>query len=665
MPQSLPFAPKITQAGLNAAVSAAGLQVSVQVTHIALGTGQYNPVGTETALQDRRIVSPIAGGGEIAPTQLRLHAAFQANPGQSFACGEVGFYLGHPDSGGTLLAVYSSADPALQPVVYVSDQFLVTTSYTLGLSALPSGSVTVLVDQNAQAILLLIGNHEQADDPHGDRAFAVMADRLHTAADHPHQQYLRSTDLEAIAIYTLKKEYSGGGVYTTYDDTRSPAEILGFGTWVMVGVGRVFVGQDPANVAFATIGQQGGEETHTLTAEETPAHTHFTLNAGTDSSIAVSAANTMVQRVDTGGAYSYEARANDGATISRSSSVGGGAAHNNLQPYEVVRKWRCTSVSNVGGGGGGGGGGAVVPPAAFSFSPAYNQALGATVTSNTVVISGLAAPGAISIIGGSYSVNGGAPTAVSGSIANGDTLALVATASGTYSTTTSVSVTVNGYSTTWQIATQSAPGVDTVPNAFSFSSQSGVSRNAAITSASQNISGINAATPISVSGGSYSVNGGPFTSSVGTVVAGDFVRAQVQSASGGLVSTSATVTIGGVSATFTVTTSSSGSFSATASPNPVSVNRDTSTGPGSIVSSVTLNVVNGTAPYTTTVTLLEDRGGADLITVSQTSPTLIRFSSSGNGNLTREGTYQITISDSAGNSMAISVPVYHTYFNYQ
>ncbi len=61
MPQSLPFVPRITQAGLNAAVSADGLDISVKVTHIAIGTGQYTPTGLETALVNRRLTSPPRG----------------------------------------------------------------------------------------------------------------------------------------------------------------------------------------------------------------------------------------------------------------------------------------------------------------------------------------------------------------------------------------------------------------------------------------------------------------------------------------------------------------------------------------------------------------------------------------------------------------------------
>lgn len=658
MPQSLPFTPRITQAGLNAAVTAAGLQISVQVTHIALGTGQYNPTGTETALADRRLTSPIAGGGEITPTQLRLHAAFQAAPGESFNCGEIGFYLGHPDSGGTLLAVYSTTNPAVQPIVFVSDQFLVTNSYTLGLSALPAGSVTVLVDQNAQAILLLIGNHETGFDPHGDRQFAAMADAAHVDAVHPHSQYLRASDMEAIAIYTLRKEYSGGGVYTTYDDTRSPAEILGFGTWALCGVGRVFVGQDPAQVEFQTVGQLGGAKTHTLSTAQMPAHTHQIGSRDAGGAEANGGSPNQELVADFGYAG---VGAGPPATTS---SVGSGEAHNNLQPYEVVRKWRCLSVDNTDAGGGSSGGGSGATPTPFSFANVFNRAANTLTLSESVQVFGLGdETGAVSINGGEYSRDGLPFTAVSGIITNGDLIQIRTTSSPTSGATRSVTLTIGSFSTVWQVMTASAAGVDTVPNAFSFTSQSGVNRNATVISNIVTVGGVNAPTPISITGGMYSINLGPWTSAAGTITNGQQVRVQLVTASTGSTSRTATLNIGGVTGSFTATTTAETSFNMTASPNPVSAIGNATGGPVTLTSLVSLSIVNGTAPFSTVVTLVSDGGNASGITATVLASNSVRFRSSGFNNSTYDGVWRITTSDSVGNSRSRDVPVTHTYFN--
>jgi microcystin-dependent protein len=69
------------------------------------------------------------------------------------------------------------------------------------------------------------------------------------------------------------------------------------------------------------LGATGGEEQHTLTTTEMPAHTHT-----------VSAVNTT-KLANTSGSDSVGASFNNVIT---SSSVGGGGAHNNLQPYLAI-----------------------------------------------------------------------------------------------------------------------------------------------------------------------------------------------------------------------------------------------------------------------------------------------------------------------------------------
>jgi len=104
---------------------------------------------------------------------------------------------------------------------------------------------------------------------------------------------------------------------------------------------------------------------------------------------------------------------------------------------------------------------------------------------------------------------------------------------------------------------------DDEPDAFTFTDVTGQNPSTAITSNSITVTGINVASDITVSGGTYSINGGAFTSSAGTVTKDDSVRVQVTTGSGFSTSYSATVTIGGVSDTFTATTKSPVSFSFT------------------------------------------------------------------------------------------------------
>ncbi len=89
---------------------------------------------------------------------------------------------------------------------------------------------------------------------------------------------------------------------------------------------------------------------------------------------------------------------------------------------------------------------------------------------------------------------------------------------------------------------------------WSFTAQKGVALNSTVTSNTLMLSAIDAATDISVAGGTYSVNGGAYTVAVGKVSAGDKVTLRLTSSPSYDITARATLTIGNVSADFTVTT---------------------------------------------------------------------------------------------------------------
>ena len=98
---------------------------------------------------------------------------------------------------------------------------------------------------------------------------------------------------------------------------------------------------------------------------------------------------------------------------------------------------------------------------------------------------------------------------------------------------------------------------DTTPDAFSFVDQTNVALSTTITSAAITVAGINSPADITVTGGTYSVNGGAFTTAAGTVNNGDTVQARHTSSAAVLTVTNTVVTIGGVADTFTSTTTAS------------------------------------------------------------------------------------------------------------
>lgn len=95
---------------------------------------------------------------------------------------------------------------------------------------------------------------------------------------------------------------------------------------------------------------------------------------------------------------------------------------------------------------------------------------------------------------------------------------------------------------------------DTTPDAFAFTPVTGVALLSPQTSTAVTVAGINQPAAISITGGSYRINGGAATSSAGTVVAGDSVSVSLTASALFSTPATATLSIGGVSGSFTATT---------------------------------------------------------------------------------------------------------------
>lgn len=137
-----------------------------------------------------------------------------------------------------------------------------------------------------------------------------------------------------LELNTLKAAYPVGAIYMSMDDT-SPATIFGFGTWARIN-GRFLLssGQWRSGSTNFEAGQRGGEEAHTLTVDELPAHSHtMKMNVVSYQAGAASSAH-----FGNGGASSGHGNY-DGII----NNAGGGQPHNNMPPYFVVNMWRRTA----------------------------------------------------------------------------------------------------------------------------------------------------------------------------------------------------------------------------------------------------------------------------------------------------------------------------------
>ena len=108
----------------------------------------------------------------------------------------------------------------------------------------------------------------------------------------------------------------------------NPNTLLGGGTWVAFGAGRVLVGIDAGQTEFDTVEEVGGAKTHTLTTAEMPSHAHG-ITGGT---------------IDWNQAGATAVQARLGAAVSiATGAAGSNGAHNNLQPYIVCHFWKRTA----------------------------------------------------------------------------------------------------------------------------------------------------------------------------------------------------------------------------------------------------------------------------------------------------------------------------------
>jgi hypothetical protein len=149
--------------------------------------------------------------------------------------------------------------------------------------------------------------------------------------------------------------YPVGSIYMNATVATNPATLLGFGTWVEFGAGKVPVGINSGDSDFDTIGETGGSKdsiipTHnhasgTLANASAGAHQHTTGTGrsastaggtvGYFSGLHAGAAGTAQSTTDSQGAHVH--------TISGdTANAGESATGKNLQPYIVVYMWKRT-----------------------------------------------------------------------------------------------------------------------------------------------------------------------------------------------------------------------------------------------------------------------------------------------------------------------------------
>jgi len=178
-----------------------------------------------------------------------------------------------------------------------------------------------------------------------NQRFGIIAKEMNGNLDSANYKN-KSVTIEKLADGILSVAYPVGSIYMNANSAINPATLLGFGTWISFGDGRVLVGK-AATGTFASAGATMGAETHSLTGAENGAHNHGVNDPGHSHNVSLTGSNTetvtngrsieWTNPVDTINVGTSASTAN--ITIA---SSGSGTPHNNIQPSIVVHMWMRT-----------------------------------------------------------------------------------------------------------------------------------------------------------------------------------------------------------------------------------------------------------------------------------------------------------------------------------
>ena len=143
----------------------------------------------------------------------------------------------------------------------------------------------------------------------------------------------------AFVTTALRALYPVGSIYINAGVTTNPGTLLGFGTWVAFGAGRVMVGLNGSDTLFDTLEETGGSKDAVVVS-----HTHSITDAGHVHPVGV---KMDAAGGGAGGYVNYNANTtfntNSATTGIVINSTGSSGTNANLQPYITVAMWKRTA----------------------------------------------------------------------------------------------------------------------------------------------------------------------------------------------------------------------------------------------------------------------------------------------------------------------------------
>jgi hypothetical protein len=155
-------------------------------------------------------------------------------------------------------------------------------------------------------------------------------------------------------VAAIQALYPVGSIYINAGVTTNPGTLLGFGTWVAFGAGRVMVGLNGSDTLFDTLEETGGSKDATLVSHN---HTFSGTTSGVgdhqhNSPTGVEFPYYGVTGIPANGPSGVRtdqltltgpAGAHDHTYSGTTSTQGSSATNANLQPYITVAMWKRTA----------------------------------------------------------------------------------------------------------------------------------------------------------------------------------------------------------------------------------------------------------------------------------------------------------------------------------
>lgn len=343
----------LTDAGLNAALDADANGLTLSLTQIGIGSGQYAPLATRTALQTEIARYPLSGGDvESNSKTLRFSAILESvTTQQAF---EVGLFT----STGVLFAVASTT--GTDPLILVTANIAFVGSFGLVVSEIPPGSVTVVTDPNAALAVVLMAQHVASAHPHPQYTLY----NVFIAAINALQEQLDMTQLAAVvtAINQAFNQFNKslpkvGDVKTTASAMTAAAFTANQNdgsVWDVYAAGRVIVGAGSVTIDYSAatgdaarpnmtktfaVGDLGGEIDHKQRLSEMREHNHRFYIGGDANNVVGIYGDTRISGT-TNGTSTLQNEDENGIV-----PIGDSEPFNVMQPYIVACHFVCVTAA--------------------------------------------------------------------------------------------------------------------------------------------------------------------------------------------------------------------------------------------------------------------------------------------------------------------------------